>query len=122
MGFEEVVGVQEEEQVAGGVGDAGVAGGGEALVGLVDEADALGFEGGGDGGGLIGGAVVDDEDFDGLVVLSEGGFDGTRDVAFVVVSGHNDGDARGWRDGRAGHRLGRLVRWRRRKFRMRAVW
>lgn len=64
--FDEIIRINESDIIASGFFDAGVAGGGKALVSLADEFDARIFfgVGFGDGGGMVGGAVVDKDDFE----------------------------------------------------------
>ncbi len=86
----EVVGIEEGDEVAVAEGEAGVAGCAGTLIGLADADDLR--EGLGDGGAGVGGAVVDDDDFEGAIVLGEDAFDGLADVFLGVVDGDDDGD------------------------------
>ena len=75
-----------------------VEGVGLAAVGLGEDGDAAGFDLlgvglGGDFEGGVGGAVVDDDDADVLVVRHQHGADGAGDDLLFVVGGDEDGDA-----------------------------
>jgi hypothetical protein len=75
---------------AGGL-DAEVAGGGGALILLLDEADAVAV-GLDDAGGAVPGAVVYDKDFVDGRGLGEDTVDGAVDEALCIVGRDNDGD------------------------------
>ena len=99
-GFEEiwmpeVIGIEEGDERELGVMDAGISGGGKAGVGLGEVAKAGVGEGLDDGGGLIGGAVIDDEEFEVRVRLLEDGGDGFWEVVGVIKRGDDDGDGEG---------------------------
>ncbi len=91
LGLPQVVGVQEGDEVAGGGGDARVARGGHAGVlpahvaqaRVAPAADAL--------RGVVGGPVVDDDDFEAVVGLREGAVDRLAHRAGTVVGGDHDG-------------------------------
>ena len=59
LGLDHAVGVDEGEDLAGALGDAAVAGVGDAALVLPQVGDRPGSD---EGGGAVGGAVVDDED------------------------------------------------------------
>ena len=99
-GFEEiwmpeVIGIEEGDEGEFGVADTGISGGRKAGVGLGEVAEAGVGEGVDDGGGLIGGAVIDDEEFEERVRLLEDGGDGFWEVVGVVKRGDDDGDGEG---------------------------
>ncbi len=72
-GFDFIVGVDETDIVAGGKIQTGVAGGGLAMIFLVDDFDTKVFFGIviGNGIGIVSGAVVDKKNFEILMSLSE---------------------------------------------------
>ena len=59
LGLDQAVGVDEGEDLAVALGDAAVAGVGDAALGLAQVADGPGLD---QGGGAVAGAVVDDQD------------------------------------------------------------
>ena len=87
-----VVGVEEDEQLAVALADAGVAGGREAEVLLADAADA--GEALGDSARVVGRAVVDDDDLDLGVGLREDALDRLVEVAGLAEAGDDDRDQR----------------------------
>ena len=91
VGAPQIVVVAEGDPGGGGVKDAGVAGGGDAGVGLAEEADggAEGLEVCGDWGGR---AVVDENDFGWGEGLGEDGCDGLAEEVGAVVGGDDDAD------------------------------
>jgi len=88
VGFAIVVGVGDE--VAGGLLGAAVAGHGKAEVFLLDEADIR--EAMDDVGGGVGGAVVDDEDFEVGVVDGEAGGEAGLEQFGAVVAADDHGE------------------------------
>lgn len=90
------VGILDEDDIAGGFGEAGVEGGAFALVVVVEGGDDVG-EAGGEGGeevaGAVGGAVIDEDDF----ALEAGvdaadGFEEVGEGLDLVVDGDDDGE------------------------------
>ncbi len=97
-----VVAVGEGYPLATGVVEAEVAGGGDAAVGLVENADA-GVTGSifvADGGAAVGGAVVDEQQLKVGVGLRQYRVDAPPQILFGIVDGHYDGNLR------RGHRSG----------------
>ena len=92
MGVVLEVAVEEGDEGGGGGHDAGVHGGGlAAILGKGEDADAGEWGDVGEGG--VGGAVVDEDEFE--VGGGEGGEDFAhefRDVAFLVVEGDDEGE------------------------------
>jgi hypothetical protein len=77
------------------VPQAGVAGGGESAVVLPHVAHARAPPLRDEARGLVGGAVVDDDDLDVGESLGEGAVDGVGKIPGVVVRRDHDGHARG---------------------------
>ena len=90
-----VVGVDEQQILARGDGDASVAGAGEPPVLLVENDDArvLGGEARDDLAGPVGGAVVDAHDLDVGQRLRNEAFQTLGKVGLGVVDRHDDGDS-----------------------------
>jgi hypothetical protein len=104
VGAEGVVGVEPLDVLALGLGEAEVAGVGYAGLGAVEDfvgEGGLGEEGLGEGDDLwsvedhrvVGGVVVDQEDFDLLVGLLEAAFEAVGEGCVGVVAGDDDGNA-----------------------------
>ncbi len=92
VGVHREVGVEEEDDVAGGVFDAEVAGGAGAAVAFgADQGDGVG---GGERGGVVGAGVVDDDHLVHGVALGEDGAEAEVDGAAVVVHRHDHRDER----------------------------
>ncbi len=93
----DVVGVDEAEQVAGGMADTLVAGRAETLVGGVDDEDALvaGRHGLGQVARSVVRAVVDDDDLQPAVPLRQQAVEALHDVRLDVVDRDDDADQRG---------------------------
>ena len=91
--LDQAVGVDEGEDLAGALGDAAVAGVGDAGLRLAEVADRACLD---LGGGAVGGAVVDDEDLAavGRVVGGEDRVDAVGDRGLAVADGDDHGD--GW--------------------------
>jgi hypothetical protein len=95
-GGEAGVGVNVGDERAGAGGEAGLAGKGEALAGLVDNADAGVTEG--DVAGAVGAGVVDHDDLAGAggkaaglgVYLAQDGFEAGWEVGLFVVRGNDE--------------------------------
>ena len=85
-----VVGVAEADQSATRGGDPGIARGSEARMGSSQRSypgNALG-----DRGRVVGGAVVDDDDFDDGILLREEALETLAEEFRPVVHGHDDRD------------------------------
>ena len=95
VGFTVVVGVGDD--VAFGFGGTAVSGDGEAEVFLPDEADVR--EAIDDVGGVVGGAVVDDEDFEVWVVDALAGAEAGLEATGAVVGANDDGEEGGLGEG-----------------------
>lgn len=100
LGAEVVVGVEEEDVVAGGEGQADVAGAAGAARGGLGEDRQVGVVAGlsGEpGGAAVGGAVVDGDHFDAALVegLREDRAEAAGEVGAGVVDGDDHGDGRG---------------------------
>lgn len=86
-----VIVIEKCDEITAGVIDDGLAGGGGPLVCFVlDECDVFVFVD--DCDGVIGGAIIDDDDFGIGVVLVLGAFDGAGDGVLRVVTGDADCD------------------------------
>src|SRR5581483_3961078 len=85
------VGVEDDDDVAGGPGDPGVEGAGLALLRLADHPAG---KGGGDVGGAVGGSVVDDDDLQFGSAGLEAGEAGQRlgEDPGLVVGGDDDAE------------------------------
>ncbi len=90
LGIGDSVGVKCSQQRIGGVGESGVARGGQALVLLVANDAYRIFCG--DFGGIIGGTVVNDKKLVGRTGLIEDGGDGVRKIGRAVEAGDIGGD------------------------------
>ena len=72
FGMPEIVGVDEGDEWSGGVANARVACAGEPAIFLRDDADARVIEGRDDGRAVVGGGIVDDDDFEvGICLLQD---------------------------------------------------
>ncbi len=93
----DVVGVDEAEQVAGGMTESLVAGRAETLVGGVDDPDALvaGRHGLGQVARSVVRAVVDDDDLQPVVPLRQEAVEALHDVPLDVVDRDDDADQGG---------------------------
>ena len=89
----EIVDVEKREEFPTGDLDAPIAGGCRPLVRLSDGADVV-REGCSDVGGAIGRAIIDDDEFERLVVLRQDVANGLRQKGLAVVDGHDDGQQR----------------------------
>ena len=89
----EIVTVHELDEPAGGYGQAGVAGGTRAAIGLLDQphAPAEGFD---DRDGIIRGAIVHNDDLLGRERLPQHVLDGLSDQGGAIVTGDDDGNLR----------------------------
>ena len=66
------------------------------MIGLVDKFDARVFfgVGFGNGGGVVGGTVVDEDDFKILISLGEDGIEAGGEVFCSIIDGDDDGNER----------------------------
>lgn len=97
VGLDRVVGVDKGNVGASSDGEAGVAGGREALVFLMDDfntgvalfVDVAKFA------AHVGGAVVDEDDLEMVIGLGKDGVDATLEELRDVIDGDDDGDEGG---------------------------
>lgn len=109
-----VVGVEEGDPCAGGGLNSAVAGGSGSLVrgGEDFEGDVVFLkEAGGEGGGVVGGSVVGDEDFMGREGLCENGFQRGDEKGCGVEGGDDDAEGGGGHDAAGFRTLGRWRTW-----------
>ena len=83
--------IQEGNPIACGFLDSGVPGPGNALVLLLDVANAV-AEGARDFFGSILRPIIDDENFMSLMGLSQGALEGLTETGFGVIGGYGDTD------------------------------
>lgn len=95
FGRKGVVGIEEGEGVGLDALEGADAGGVEAMVGLVENVDAGVFSGVGvsDGAGGVGGAVVDNPNLKGVMVLRKQTVECTGKGALGIVGGENHGES-----------------------------
>ena len=89
---QQIVGIQELDKVPAGEAEGVVAGGAGAGVGLRDDPDAVRCEGAGDGDAVVGGAVIDDDDFGAGMGLGQGGREGGCEPRGGVVARDENAD------------------------------
>ncbi len=98
VGGEGIVGVKPLDVLALGLGEAEVAGMGCAGLGAVENfvgGWGLGEERLSEGDRVVGGVVIDQENFDLFVGLMEAAFEAVGDGCVGVVAGDDDGDGHG---------------------------
>lgn len=89
-----IVGVEKGYKIVSGFGDSTITGRRDALVGLMDDADALVFDPPDYLRAAIGGTVVDDDDLEVLDGLREDRADGPFDRILLVVQRDDHGESR----------------------------
>ena len=92
-----VVAVEQQNSTSGRLRDASVSRGGHPMVRLTDQADTGVIEAGGDGGGVIGGAIIDDGHDPVIMCLSDDGVDGIADPGGDIESGNYNINTHGLR-------------------------